>query len=445
MERRSLATSGLHQMRLLTDTQFDDVKTLTSRQVQRQAIKFLSLREIALRNRESLPVALLAGLDAVVHSSPEVTAQLFNLPHLPQWCLTLKEFLLFNLAAEGVTARLEIHAAELRRLLLSAFIAVRPDDPHNAELVVQPSGSIHLPGTGWMGRFPAEKASHRILVKVKSDEAPFEHTLKNGLGSAELWSTDLLVRRPGSRSYAFPIEDQQEIERWRHLVESYTVELKDCWPEFAAELPYLLKGIICVETPDGESHLSGTFSEVPGAIYLSWSESVEVILEAITHELFHTRLNLMIEHESFPPWLSSENLFWAPWRFEMRPALAFIHGTYANYGMMLYNHWVCRHRPNSNWRSKLSTQLIRLVIARAQWVESVRFHKFPPVLLAVMDTVLKKVSQLWIDTTAGLGDRLLIAIAGETAELQKCMQSGKQIMFVNAIQNALDGVARDLR
>ena len=112
---------------------------------------------------------------------------------------------------------------------------------------------------------------------------------------------------------------------------------------------------------------------------------------------------------------------------------------------MLYNHWVCRHRPNSNWQSKLSTQLIRLVIAQAQSVEGVRLHEFPPVLVAVMDTILKTVSQLWRDTTAGLGERLLIAIAGETSELQKCMQSGKPIMFGNAIQNALDGVAHDLR
>jgi len=444
MVRRYLANSG-GQMRAITDTRFSAIKTLATLQVQRHAIKFLSLREIALRERARLPVALLEGLDAVVQSPPEVAAQLFNLPHLPQWCLTLKEFLLFNLTAEGVTERLEIHAAELRRLLLSAFIAVRPSDPHDAELVVQPSGSIHLPGTGWMGRFPAEMAGQSISVKVKSDEAPFAHTLKNRLGSAELWSTDLLVRRPGSRSYTFPIEDQQEIERWRQLVESYTAELIDHWPEFAAELPYLFKGIICVDTPDGESHLSGTFSEVPGAIYLSWSESVEIILEAITHELFHTRLNLMIEHESFQTWLSDEHLFWAPWRFEIRPALAFIHGTFANYGMMLYNHWVSRHRPNSNWQSKLSTQLIRLVIAQAQWVEGVKLHEFPPVLLAVMDTILNTVSQLWRETTAGLGHRLLIAIAGETNELQKCMQSGEQLMFGAAIQNALDGVARELR
>jgi HEXXH motif-containing protein len=441
---RCLANNHLGQTGL-TGTRFDDVKTLVALQVERQAIRFLSLREIALQNRERVPFAMLEILDNVVEAPPAVAAQLFNLPHFPQWCLTLKEFLLFNLTTEGVGERLEIHATELRRLLLSAFMTVTPNEAYNAELIVQPSGSIHLPGTGWMGRFPTEMSGQRISLRVKRNEAPFKHTLDNRIGRAELWSTDLLVRRPGSRSYTFPIEDQQEIERWRHLVEGYTAELVDHWPEFAAELPYLFKGIICVETPAGENHLSGTFSEVPGAIYLSWAESEEVILEAISHELFHTRLNLMIEHESFQPWLASEDMFWAPWRLEIRPPLAFVHGAYANFGMMLYNHWVCRHRPGSNWRAKLSTHLARLAIAQAQWVQAVRLHEFPQVLTTVMDTMLENVKQLWVDAAAGLSDKLLIAVAGETTELQKFKQGGKQIMFGKDIQDVLDGLALDLR
>ena len=95
------------------------------------------------------------------------------------------------------------------------------------------------------------KAGRRISVKVKGDEAPFAHLLKNGLGSAELWSTDLLFVGRGLGLTLCRLRIGGRFERWR-LIESYTAELEDCWPEFAAELPYLLKGIICVDTRDGE-------------------------------------------------------------------------------------------------------------------------------------------------------------------------------------------------
>jgi len=243
--------------------------------------------------------------------------------------------------------------------------------------------------------------------------------LINAIGAAELWTTDMLVRRSGSRVYAFPNEDQQEIQRWRQLVEEYTGELAAHWAAFHREIPFLLKGIIAVETPSGETHLSGTFSEVPGAIYLSWADSREVIKEAITHELFHTRLNLLIDHHNFDRTLHEAEMFWAPWRFQVRPCIPFVHGVYAHFGMMLHNHFVSRHCSYSNWRSKLATHLIRLAVAEAQWSTTAAHLGVPSLLLDVTARVFEVARQVFNENLPDLTDEFFVAIAGERGEIRR--------------------------
>lgn len=422
------------------------VPDLAARQVERQAIQFLALRQIALERRERVPPYLLHAMDAVMEapSETEVNQVLFRLPHIRQWCLTLKDFLLFNLGAEGVVHRMEIHAAELDRLLLSASVRTRPKEVHHKSLVIHPSGSVHLPGTGWMGRFVPDAAGQKASIRFEDGKPCFVEALCNRIGFTELWSTDMLVRRPGSRTYTFPVEDDEEIRRWDLLIQDYKEEVAEHWPAFYKELPYLLQGVVAVETPSGETHLSGTFAEVPGAIYLSWADSLEVIKEAITHELFHTRLNLLIDSEFFDRSFHGEDLFWAPWRFQVRPTIPFIHGVYAHYGMMLHNHLLSRHRPEKTWRSKLATHLIRLTISEVQWFEALKARSYPQLLLGVMEHVMSEFRQVLRNVQSDLRDELLVAAAGEMGELKKYSASVATPVFFASTQKALNQLLREI-
>lgn len=428
-------TSSLPEKRAFFEIGSTAVRQLVAQNTERQAVYFLALRDIAFQRRDVVPSGVLAALDEALNASPRVAALLFNLPHIRQWCLTFRDFLLHNLHTEGVGGRLEVHAAELRRLLLGSKLAATPKGTFSERLAVNPAGSIHLPGAHLLCRVPPAPSGTELIFRVEGGAPAGCDVLSNQVGIAELWTTDLLVRRPGSRVYTFPVETPDEIQRWNVLVIEYASELYDRWPAFYTELHLLLKGIIAVETPSGETHLSGTFSEVPGAIYLSWADSREVIKEAITHELFHTRLNLLIDHQVFDRQLHDEALFWAPWRFQIRPCIPFLHGVYAHYGMMLHNHLVVRHH-SASWRAKLATHLVRLAIADAQWTAAVSRRRFPDLLESLLTNVFTDSRQIMHSSRSELRHELLIAIAGEKGQMQTEAAASLNFEFRDTISQA---------
>lgn len=412
-----------------------DVRALHQRRVERDATLFLAL-DAAVRQREAhVPGELPEAMRAVLSDPPTVAHAVFELPHIRQWMLTLREFVVHNLHTSGVTERLLVHAFELHRLRLAASLRVGASGAI-ASVVVPPNRSVHLPGLGRYHRYP--EGSEGSIVRVGSEACSWENS---ELVGCELWTSDLLVRKPGSRAYEFPEETSSEVAVWRAAIADFQAELLTGWPLLAREMPVLLRGIVHVECAEEDKHLSGTFGEVPGALYLSWTSNVHVLREALVHEAFHTRLNLMLDGVDVRPF-SGSPLFWAPWRFSQRPTVAFVHGVYATLGMFRYNATVVRQRTGAPWQEKLATHWIRLELARWQWNESV----------AVIDTV-HPIAQVWRDVDEALEafaplapvlmDDLLVVCAGERGEIHRALRDGIVTGSVAArCLNGLDAVVR---
>ena len=412
---------------------------LVADQARRDALRFLALREVAHSKSERVPGQLLQEIDQAVAAPASISARLFRLPHMRQWCLTLQEFLAHNLDSSGVLERMTIHSLELRRLRLAAALADGNPENGTYELLVQPSSFIHLPGTGLALRFTSDRTEQVVGVRVHDCRIAHSDILRTQIGRAELWTSDLLVRRPGSRAYTFPREDDEQVSKWGERVDALERDVAAWWPDLGAEMPFLLQGIVSVDSPQAETHLSGTFGEVPGTLYLSWTEDRHILHEALVHEMFHTRLNYILDGRDVN--VEGSWGYWAPWRYEVRPALAFVHGLYAHYGMALYNHRIACHLEGTPWRHKLATHLVRLAIARAQWDALSQPWGAEHLLTRLVSTLWSDVSDITLARSVELRDQLLTAIAGELGEIARAEReqtSQKLALVAPPVRESLD-------
>lgn len=104
---------------------------------------------------------------------------------------------------------------------------------------------------------------------------------------------------------------------WQDRLNEALAIVRSVLPTFGAELPHTLSRIVPVGF-EPERHLSASYREAPGTIYMTLHPSTLTLAEAIVHEVQHAKLNTIswfdaILHNAMTEWCAS------PVRPDLRP------------------------------------------------------------------------------------------------------------------------------
>ncbi len=116
-------------------------------------------------------------------------------------------------------------------------------------------------------------------------------------------------------------------EDWRAAVDVSVHWICDYWPELFQEMSFLLRQIVPVGF-DKDRHLSASYREAIGTVYLSLNPNPVTMTEALIHEFQHNKLNMAsyadpLLENAFSP------LFKSPLRPDLRPLWGVLMGVHA--------------------------------------------------------------------------------------------------------------------
>jgi HEXXH motif-containing protein len=106
-------------------------------------------------------------------------------------------------------------------------------------------------------------------------------------------------------------------EEWVSSLKEALALIREFVPELRAEMDLCVELVVPVGF-DAEKHLSASYAEVPGTLYLSLHPDPMTMAEALIHEFSHTKVNLLSEHDAVLE-NAFEPLFRSPVRPDPRP------------------------------------------------------------------------------------------------------------------------------
>jgi HEXXH motif-containing protein len=192
---------------------------------------------------------------------------------------------LASMDALSAPVRLERVPAEL--LSLSAGLAVEvPPDTVTTEIGAGAASFLRRSG-------------ERVRVDLASGEGPgvsrpylpVRRTL--ALALADHNPLALTEAHPDKRGNAIDLGGEP-VERWCESLASALDVIEEHLPELAEELHLFVQQLVPVGF-DAEKHLSASYQEAIGTVYLSLHPSAMTMVEALVHEFSHNKINALFE------------------------------------------------------------------------------------------------------------------------------------------------------
>ena len=170
-----------------------------------------------------------------------------------------------------------------------------------------PRGGVNLNSETLLGRRPAAAgiSSELCYVNLKPPR-PIKLALKdfNPIAEAEA--------HPDKSGNALDLGGHSE-EDWRASLAQCLDWTQDLWPELFEEMEILLKSIVPVGY-SGTKHLSASYREAVGTIYMTLHPHLLTMTEALIHEFQHNKMNLASYFDAF-----LENAFFPLYKSPVRP------------------------------------------------------------------------------------------------------------------------------
>jgi len=146
------------------------------------------------------------------------------------------------------------------------------------------------------------------------------HPLDRGT-ALTLWDVNPLALRedhPDKQGNALDLGGRP-VEAWVGALRESLLLLRSALPEISSELPLVAQRVVPVGW-DAQRHLSASYREVPGLMYLTLHPDVLTLAEAIVHESQHSKLNLLALED---PVLENGHTTWtqSPVRPDPRPLM----------------------------------------------------------------------------------------------------------------------------
>lgn len=112
----------------------------------------------------------------------------------------------------------------------------------------------------------------------------------------------------------------RSVEQWVETLRQSFALVQDYLPLVAEEMRLLLRLIVPVGYDD-EKHLSASYQEYVGAIYMTLHPNLMTMTEALVHEFQHNKINAAFHHDAM-----LENAFWPLVQSPVRPDPRPLHG-----------------------------------------------------------------------------------------------------------------------
>jgi len=170
----------------------------------------------------------------------------------------------------------------------------------------------------------------------------------------------------------------KSVEEWAGVLREAFRLIDSAFPEIYAEMKLGLQQIIPVGY-DEKKHLSASYQEFVGTIYLTLHPDILTMVEALIHEFSHTKMNMLwsldyVLHNAFSP------LFASPFRPDPRPLHGILLGLHAFLPIEYFyermtacNHAICN---DPGWEKRRS----RLRDLNRDAARTVALHGEPTVL-----------------------------------------------------------------
>ncbi len=168
-------------------------------------------------------------------------------------------------------------------------------------------GSVNLNSETLLGRRPAVAGiSSELCYVTLKPPRPIKLALKdlNPISSIEA--------HPDKAGNALDLGGHSE-EDWRASLAQCLDWILELWPELFEEMEILLRQIVPVGYSDTK-HLSASYKEAVGTIYMTLHPHLLTMTEALIHEFQHNKMNLA---SYFDPFL--ENAFFPLYKSPVRP------------------------------------------------------------------------------------------------------------------------------
>lgn len=246
-----------------------------------------------------LPQLLCIGVG--VRSTPELLAE--AVPHL--------------LAALGTASEAIVWPGPIHRIADPAGGRALSFDPPAGLMVLDPTGMRVEDGAG-----------ARFDWGERDGDAAYPALGKHG-GHLALLDTNplaMLEAHPDKEGNALDLAGRP-VDAWTGPLEEALAAIDQALPTWSAELPLALRRAIPVGWYP-EMHLSASYAEAPGLIYLSLHPSVLTLAEAIVHECQHGKLNVLLWMD---PVLANGRTTWtpSPVRPDLRPLMGVLLAVHA--------------------------------------------------------------------------------------------------------------------
>ncbi len=341
----------------LPQTDTGTLRRLLGRELQRRlaCLGQLPLQRVAEADRPAF-VAAVAGLRALQASAPSKAAALVRAPTLSvliELCWRRREALGSD---DALLSAFQAHVRELSWLLLcelaTAGFAPRDGRQQPLRLALPPGGlpPLLILGAGIelrIGKGAAAVQLEEGALRISGPSGERNVSLVGGEGEAGVGTSDdalCVLRRPWhvirpglllaeadnsplSMVEAHPDKDGNQLQLGGHPTTEWVATLGECvdlihryLPLIAEELRLLLR--LCIPVGfDAEKHLSASFQEYIGAIYLTLHPNAMTMAEALIHEFQHNKINTAFH---FDPLL--RNAFWPLVSSPVRPDPRPLHG-----------------------------------------------------------------------------------------------------------------------
>jgi HEXXH motif-containing protein len=278
------------------------------------------------------------------HRADEVLMQ----PHVGAWATHC----LHDLLARGA-----LTAVDLGHLgAVSAAAALRSGLAWEVSAHAR-NGSIMFPTFG-LARAPIDDGWCRVRARrgslgVEIAAGNGAHDVPFGPGPAATW-TPLRRLRATSEALTFDVAlddldpyrgdgdlpvssrlDEGAVERWRQTADDgWSILVGAHRPVAEAIVTAVVSVVPLTSTPDAPD-LSGTRFEALGAVALTEPRSPLDLALALNHELQHQKLSALLDLVQLIR-LTTDELFYAPWRKDPRPLPGLLQGTYAWLGVAAF-------------------------------------------------------------------------------------------------------------
>lgn len=172
------------------------------------------------------------------------------------------------------------------------------------------------------------------IILNESEEQVFE--ISKAHNFLEINNFEYFYRIPKEINYEYEPLHLNNSNAWEIELERSLSLIEDINPSLYSEIRDIISVVIPVVSDHQDVHLSSSFAAIMGSFYLSYTQDPVVLSEAIVHEYYHNKLNLIFMLDEIVLNKNDGNIFYSPWRRDLRPITGLLHGCFAFYGVVSY-------------------------------------------------------------------------------------------------------------